>query len=71
MLTLKPKVYLTCGISGSFQHMVGIKGNSFIVAINKKVKAQFFQVVDGGIKADILVFLPELKEKVKESKGQK
>ena len=58
--TVKPKVYLACGISGSFQHMGGIKGSPFIVAINKNVKAPIFQVADVGIEADILEFLPEL-----------
>jgi electron transfer flavoprotein alpha subunit len=62
--TVKPKVYLACGISGSFQHMGGIKGSPFIVAINKNVKAPIFQVADVGIEADILDFLPELTEAV-------
>jgi len=60
--TVKPKVYLACGISGSFQHLGGLKGNPFIVAINKNPKAPVFQVADVGIVADILDFLPELTE---------
>ncbi len=62
--TVKPKVYMACGISGSFQHMGGIKGAPFIVAINKNVKAPIFQVADVGIEADILDFLPELTEAI-------
>jgi len=58
--TVSPKVYLACGISGSFQHMGGIKGNPFIVAINKNPKAPIFQVADVGIVTDILDFLPGL-----------
>jgi electron transfer flavoprotein alpha subunit len=67
--TVKPKVYMACGISGSFQHLAGIKGNPFIVAINKNPKAPFFQVADVGIVADILEFLPELTSKVRETKS--
>ncbi len=62
--TVKPKVYLACGISGSFQHLGGLKGNPFVVAINKNPKAPIFQIADVGIEADILDFLPELTEAI-------
>ncbi len=66
--TVKPKVYLALGISGSFQHLGGIKGAPFIVAVNKNPKAPIFQVADVGIVEDVLEFIPELTEKIKESK---
>jgi electron transfer flavoprotein alpha subunit len=64
--TVKPKVYMACGVSGSFQHLAGLKGNPFIIAINKNPKAPIFQVADVGIVDDILEFLPELTNKVRE-----
>jgi electron transfer flavoprotein alpha subunit len=64
--TVKPKVYLAMGISGSFQHLGGIKGSPFIVAVNKNPKAPIFQVADVGIVEDILEFMPELAEKIQE-----
>ncbi len=66
--TVKPKVYMALGISGSFQHMGGIKGSPFMVAVNKNPKAPIFQFADVGVVADILEFVPELAEKVKEMK---
>jgi electron transfer flavoprotein alpha subunit len=65
--TVKPKVYMACGISGSFQHLAGIKGSPFLIAINKNPKAPIFQVADVGIVDDILEFLPELTNKVREA----
>ena len=64
--TVKPKVYLACGISGQFQHLAGLKGNPFIIAINKNPKAPIFHVADVGIVDDILEFIPELTNKVRE-----
>ncbi len=64
--TVKPKVYMAMGISGSFQHLGGIKGNPFIVAVNKNPKAPIFQVADVGIVEDILDFMPELTDAIKD-----
>jgi len=67
--TVKPKVYLALGISGSFQHLGGIKGAPFVVAINKNPKAPIFQFADVGIVDDILDFVPELTDRINEMKG--
>ena len=64
--TVKPKVYMALGISGSFQHLAGLKGNPFIIAVNKNAKAPIFQVADIGIVDDILEFIPALTEKARE-----
>jgi electron transfer flavoprotein alpha subunit len=64
--TVKPKVYLALGISGSFQHLGGIKGSPFLVAVNKNPKAPIFQAASVGAAVDLLELLPVLTEKVKE-----
>ncbi len=66
--TVKPKVYLACGISGSFQHLGGIKGKPFFVAVNNNPAAPIFQAADVGVVADILDFIPALTEAVQAAK---
>jgi electron transfer flavoprotein alpha subunit len=68
-VTVKPRVYLALGISGSFQHMGGIKGDPFIAAINKDPAAPIFAVADVGIVGDILDLIPLLEEKIRQRRG--
>jgi electron transfer flavoprotein alpha subunit len=60
--TVKPTVYIACGISGATQHMVGMKNSKNIIAINKDQEAPIFSIADLGIVGDVHKVLPKLIE---------
>ncbi len=65
-ITVRPKVYIACGISGAVQHLVGMEGSDVIVAINNDPDAPIFRVATYGIVGDAVQVVPALTQRFRE-----
>lgn len=69
--TVKPKMYLALGISGAFQHVLGMKSSDLIIAVNKDPNAPIFSFSDYAVVEDLFKIVPALKAKVSEIQAKK
>lgn len=67
--TVRPVVYIACGISGAIQHLAGMQDSDYIIAINKDSDASIMKIADLAIVGDYRQVLPELAAKIKEAKN--
>lgn len=69
--TVKPKVYIACGISGAVQHLAGMSSSDIIIAINKDPNAPIFEYANIGIVGDCLQVVPALTRRIRAMRAGK
>jgi electron transfer flavoprotein alpha subunit len=69
--TVRPKIYIACGISGAIQHLVGMQGSDVIIAINQDRHAPIFEVATYGIVGDVFQVVPAIINQIKELRAKK
>ncbi|MFC1928267.1 FAD-binding protein [Chloroflexota bacterium] len=69
--TVRPKIYIACGISGAIQHLVGMQDSDVIIAINRDRQAPIFEIATYGIVGDIFQLVPAITNHIKELRAKK
>ncbi|MGD0821888.1 MAG: electron transfer flavoprotein subunit alpha [Desulfomonilia bacterium] len=67
--TVRPKIYIACGISGAIQHLVGMQDSDLVIAINRDREAPIFEVATFGIVGDLFSIVPAITEHIRQTKA--
>ncbi len=69
--TVRPKIYIACGISGAIQHLVGMQDSDLVIAINRDKDAPIFEVAHYGVVGDLFQVVPVITQRIREMKQQR